>query len=76
VAKHKCCECEHGKYFERSNGYVCKHEECKEIHIFKGKTKPHYCPLSGGKKYTIHKNLGRNSGALGRDVLSFKVIMF
>lgn len=62
----RCCKCEHSQYFERSEGYVCKHSECKEVRIFTGKTKPHYCPLTGGKKYIIHGNTTK----LSSDIIS------
>lgn len=65
----KCSNCQYAEYLSCSQRYSCKHKDCKEIHVFKGKTKPHYCPLTGGKKYTIHNNLGRNTGNVSRDMI-------
>jgi hypothetical protein len=52
----KCSECEYGEYLDFFNAYTCKNKECKDVPIFKGKTKPHCCPLTGGKKYHSHGN--------------------
>ena len=52
----KCCECEYSKFLNISQAYTCEHPDCKEAIIFKGKTKPHACPICGGKKYVIHRN--------------------
>ena len=52
----KCSECEFSQYMNFFNAYTCEHPDCKEVPIFKGKTKPHCCPLTGGKKYFCHKN--------------------
>ena len=52
----KCSECEFSQYLQFFDGYTCKHPECKEVPVFQGKTKPHCCPLSGGRKYLTHGN--------------------
>lgn len=54
--KLKCSECEFAKYLNVLNAYTCDNPKCKDVPVFRGKTKPHCCPLSGGKKYTFHKN--------------------
>lgn len=53
----KCSECEYGKWSTFFDGYSCKHERGLAI-IFKGKTKPHKCPLSTSK-YVSHGNTNR-----------------
>lgn len=53
----KCLDCDYAQYLKFFNAYTCKHPECNDVPIFKGKTKPHCCPLSGGKKYFTHGNL-------------------
>lgn len=50
--------------------WTCKYPKCKGIPIFKGTTHPHCCPLVGGKKYVIHKNLGSGTDGLMRDVMT------
>lgn len=67
----KCSECSYSKYSNHFSGYTCNHENCKEVSIFKGKTKPHYCPLTGGKKYRVHGNSGRNTGNLSWDMVHY-----
>lgn len=51
----KCSECGYSKYLTGLKGYSCRHPQSKTI-LFKGSTKPHDCPLTGGKKYTQHGN--------------------
>lgn len=51
----KCSECEYGTYLPVLRGYSCKHKGSKHG-LFKGKTKPHDCPINGGKKYLSHGN--------------------
>ena len=53
----KCSSCEYGKYLEHFDTWTCEHTECKDAVFFKGKTHPHACPLVGGKKYQVHKNV-------------------
>ena len=43
----KCSECEYAKFLSSCQAYTCEHPECKDAIIFKGKTKPHACPLCG-----------------------------
>ena len=52
----KCGEYEYGQYLPHSCAFTCRHPECKDVPIFKGKTKPHCCPLTGGRKYFSHGN--------------------
>lgn len=52
----KCSECNYSQYLSFLDAYTCKHPECGDAPIFKGKTKPHCCPLTGGKKYFSHGN--------------------
>ena len=68
----KCSECEYAKFLSSCQAYTCEHPECKDAIIFKGKTKPHACPLCGGKKYVIHKNSSRGTASLVRDVVAYK----
>lgn len=70
----KCSECEHSRFLNSCEAYTCEHPECKEAIIFRGKTKPHACPLCGGKKYVIHKNSIRGNAHLAHDVITYKYI--
>jgi len=51
----KCSECEYSNYLLGLKGYTCSYPESKVI-LFKGKTKPHDCPLIGSKGYVVHGN--------------------
>ena len=66
----KCSKCEYGQYLSVSDAYTCNHKECKEANLFKGKTHPHGCPLVGGKKYSIHKNVSRGTANLAHSVMT------
>lgn len=54
----KCSECQYSKWSEFFEAHLCKHEKGLGI-IFRGKTKPHKCPL-GKCNYRIHGNVNRS----------------
>lgn len=56
----KCSECEFAHWSDFFKAYTCKHEKGLGI-IFKGKTRPHKCPL-GNSTYLWHGN--RDSGIM------------
>lgn len=47
----KCSECEHSEYLKYFSSYTCKHQNCKDVPIFKGKTHPRCCPLVNPNGY-------------------------
>ena len=66
----KCSTCEHGKWSGYFRAWTCTHPDCKEVPIFKGSTHPHCCPLVGGKKYIVHRNLSRGTDGLMRNIMT------
>lgn len=52
----RCSECEYAKYLKVSQEYLCEYPDLKDVILYSGKTKPHACPKSGGKKYFLHGN--------------------
>lgn len=63
----RCSSCDYAKWSSFFSAYTCKHEKGLGI-IFRGKTKPHKCPLVESGKYFVH---GNSSGYYGIKVSGY-----